>query len=310
MKFLKNFSFEKVKKGLEKTRASLINKISETFSGKTILDDDTLDKLEEILISADIGSTISERFVDSIRKDLSNYPDKSFESIKNSLKKSLKSILNNYSNQTDNDQLNDEKPKIIMIVGVNGTGKTTSIAKLAKLYKSLNYNILITSADKFRAAANEQLETWAKRVEVPVFHSSSSDPSAVVYDSLIKARNSKTDLVIIDTAGRLHNQRNLMDELVKIKRVITKFNNTGPDEIFLVIDGSTGQNGLLQAKEFSKHVNLTGFIITKLDGTAKGGIVFQLVDELKIPVRFIGVGENIDDLMEFDADSFIEALLN
>ena len=310
MKFLKNFNFEKIKNGLEKTRSNLINKLTETFSGKAILDEDTLDQLEEILISADIGSRISEKLIDTIRKDLSNYHDKSFDSVKDSLKKALKSILSNSMIQSRTDQFHNEMPNIIMIVGVNGTGKTTSIAKLAKLYKSLNYSILITSADKFRAAANEQLETWAKRVEVPVYNSASSDPSAVVYDSLIHAKNSNTDLVIIDTAGRLHNQKNLMDELLKIKRVINNFDKTGPHEVFLVIDGSTGQNGLLQAKEFSKYVNLTGFIITKLDGTAKGGIIFQLVDELKIPVRFIGVGENIDDLMEFDADSFAEALLN
>ncbi len=310
MKFLNNFSFEKIKNGLEKTRSNIINKLTEAFSGKAILDEDTLDQLEEILISADIGSKISEKLVDTIRKDLSNYPDKSFESIKNSLKNALKAILNNSMLQLRIGQFNYKKPNIILIVGVNGTGKTTSIAKLAKLYKSLNYSILIASADKFRAAANEQLETWAKRVEVPVYNSASNDPSAVVYDSLIHANNSNTDLVIIDTAGRLHNQKNLMDELFKIKRVINNFDQTGPHEVFLVIDGSTGQNGLLQAKEFYKYVNLTGFIITKLDGTAKGGIIFQLVDELKIPVRFIGVGENIDDLMEFDTDSFVEALLN
>jgi len=291
MKFLKNFSFEKIKNGLEKTRANLINKLSETLSGKTIIDEQTLSQIEEILISADIGSMISEKLVDNVRKDLSNYPDKSFDSIKNSLKKSLKSILQNSIVPSDTEQLIHEKPVVILIVGVNGTGKTTSIAKLAKLYKSLNNNILIASADKFRAAANEQLENWAKRVEVPVYNSTSNDPSAVVYDSLNYAKNSNTDIVIIDTAGRLHNQKNLMDELLKIKRVVTNFNKMGPNEVFLVIDGSTGQNGLLQAKEFSKYVKLTGFIITKLDGTAKGGIIFQLVNELKIPVRFIGIGE-------------------
>lgn len=310
MKFLNNFSFEKIKNGLEKTRSNLINKLTETFSGKTILDEDTLNQLEEILISADIGSRISEKLVDTIRKDLSNYPDKSFDSVKHSLKKALKSILSNPMIQSRTNQFNNEKPTIIMIVGVNGTGKTTSIAKLAKLYKLLGYSVLITSADKFRAAANEQLEAWAKRVEVPVYNSASNDPSAVVYDSLIHAKNSLTDLVIIDTAGRLHNQKNLMDELFKIKRVINNFNKTGPHDVFLVVDGSTGQNGLLQAKEFSKYVNLTGFIITKLDGTAKGGIIFQLIDELLIPVKFIGIGENIDDLMEFNADTFVEALLN
>ncbi|NMB83151.1 MAG: signal recognition particle-docking protein FtsY [Ignavibacteria bacterium] len=309
MKFLKNFSIEKIKSGLEKTRNSLINKLTETFTGKAVIDENTLEQLEEILISADMGSNIAEEIVNKIRKDLTSVKDKSFEQIKQLLKLELKATLNEYSNPESVKSVLDVKPYIILVVGINGTGKTTSIAKLANLYKSMNHNVLIVSADKFRAAANEQLEVWAKRVDVPVFNASSKDPSAVVFDSIKHAQSKEYDIVIIDTAGRLHTHKNLMEELQKINKVITNFKSTGPDFTYLVIDGSTGQNGLLQAKEFSKYVNISGFIVTKLDGTAKGGIIFQICKELKRPIKFIGVGEKIDDFMEFNADMFVDSII-
>jgi fused signal recognition particle receptor len=308
MKFLKNFNIEKITNGLEKTRTSLINKLSETFTGKAILNEETLEQLGEILISTDMGSKLADELVENIRKRISSTSDRSITNVKNLLKLELKELLQVYINESRADEVSHSKPQIILVVGINGTGKTTSIAKLAKLYKSLNYNVLITSADKFRAAANEQLEAWAKMLEVPVFNSISRDPSAVIYDSLNYAKNSNIDLVIIDTAGRLHNQKNLMNELQKIEKVITVFSKNGPDETLLVIDGSTGQNSLLQAKEFSKYISLTGFIISKLDGTAKGGIIFQLCRELGLPVKYVGVGETINDLIEFDSESFVNAL--
>ncbi|MEW6508400.1 MAG: signal recognition particle-docking protein FtsY [Bacteroidota bacterium] len=310
MKFLKNFNIEKITNGLEKTRTSLINKLSETFTGKAILTEETLDQLGEILISTDMGSKLADELVENIRKKISSNSDRSFNNVKNLLKVELKELLQKNIYEPQSDKVFHSKPRIILVVGINGTGKTTSIAKLAKLYKSLSYNVLITSADKFRAAANEQLEAWAKKLDVPVFNSISRDPSAVIYDSLNHAKNSNIDLVIIDTAGRLHNQKNLMNELQKIEKVITSVSKNGPDETLLVIDGSTGQNSLLQAREFSKYISLTGFIISKLDGTAKGGIIFQLCRELRLPVKYIGVGEKIDDLLEFDSESYVNALFN
>lgn len=309
MKFLRNFSLEKIKTGLGKTRSSLINKLTETFTGKAVIDEDTLEQLEEILISSDIGSNLAEDIVDKIRKDLTKVKDKSFEQIKELLKSELKITLHDFNDPKSENNVTASKPYIILVVGINGTGKTTSIAKLANLYKSLNQKVLIVSADKFRAAANEQLEVWARRVDVPVFNVLSKDPSAVVFDAIKHAQSMAYDTVIIDTAGRLHTHKNLMEELQKINKVISNFKTNGPDFTYLVIDGSTGQNGLLQAKEFSKYVNISGFIVTKLDGTAKGGIIFQICKEMKKPIKFIGVGEKIDDLLEFDANAFVDSIL-
>lgn len=308
MKFLKNFSLEKIKSGLEKTRTNLINKLTETFTGKSVIDEKTLEQLEEILITSDIGSIVAEEIVGKIRKELASNKNRSFELIKELLKDELKNVLIKNNSESEK-EIRDSLPSIILVVGINGTGKTTSIAKLANLYKSLNYKVLIVSADKFRAAANEQLEVWAKRVGVPVFNASSNDPSAVVFDAIKDAQNKTYDIVIIDTAGRLHTHKNLMLELQKIEKVIKTLKSNAPDFTYLVIDGSTGQNGLYQAIEFSKYIDISGFIITKLDGTAKGGVIFQICQKLKKPVKFIGVGEKIDDLIEFDADAFVDAII-
>lgn len=309
MKFLKNFSIEKIKSGLEKTRVNLVNKITETFTGKAVIDDSILEQLEEILITADIGSNIAEKVIGNLRKELAFSKDKSLDNIKKLLRNELKNLLKIDNSFAPEKGIKDSVPYIILVVGINGTGKTTSIAKLANLYKSLNYNVLIVSADKFRAAANEQLEVWAKKVNVPIFDAPTKDPSAVVFDAIKYAQNKQIDIVIIDTAGRLHTNINLMNELNKINKVISITKGTNADYTFLVIDGSTGQNGLLQAKEFSKYIDISGFIITKLDGTAKGGIVFQIFKELKKPIRFIGIGEKVDDLIEFDADVFVDSLI-
>jgi len=309
MKFLKNLSFEKIKSGLEKTRVNLITKLSETFSGKPTIDENSLEKLEEILISSDIGSKLAEEIISRIKKLLFFEKDKSFQRIKEILRQELKNVLLEVQTIDLENDIKQSKPYIILIVGINGTGKTTSVAKLANIYKLLDYKVLIVSADKFRAAANEQLEIWAERVGVPVFNSNSKDPSAVVYDSIKHSQSNGYDIVLIDTAGRLHTHKNLMDELHKIKKVITSLKSTGADMTYLVLDGNTGQNGLLQAKEFSKYIDISAFIITKLDGTAKGGIVFQLIKEFKKPVKFIGVGEKIDDLIEFDNDAYVESII-
>ena len=309
MKFLKNLSFEKIKSGLEKTRVNLITKLSETFSGKPTIDENSLEKLEEILISSDIGSKLAEEIISRIKKLLFFEKDKSFQRIKEILRQELKNVLLEVQTIDLENDIKQSKPYIILIVGINGTGKTTSVAKLANIYKLLGYKVLIVSADKFRAAANEQLEIWAERVGVPVFNSNSKDPSAVVYDSIKHAKSNDYDIVLIDTAGRLHTHKNLMDELHKIKKVIISLKSTGADVTYLVLDGNTGQNGLLQAKEFSKYIDISAFIITKLDGTAKGGIVFQLIKEFKKPVKFIGVGEKIDDLIEFDNDAYVESII-
>lgn len=309
MKFLNNLSFEKIKSGLEKTRFNLINKLTETFSGKPTIDENSLEKLEEILISSDIGSKLAEEIISRIKKLFPIEKDKSFQRIKEILRQELKNILLEVQTIDLENNIKQSKPYIILIVGINGTGKTTSVAKLANIYKLLNYKVLIVSADKFRAAANEQLEIWADRVGVPVFNSNSKDPSAVVYDSIKHAQSNDYDIVLIDTAGRLHTHKNLMDELHKIKKVITSLKSTAADVTYLVLDGNTGQNGLLQAQEFSKYIDISAFIITKLDGTAKGGIVFQLIKEFKKPVKFIGVGEKIDDLIEFDNDAYVESII-
>ena len=298
MNLFKNLNLGKLKNGLTKTREKIFNSISETISGKAIIDEEVLDELEEVLITSDIGMDTAERVIEAARKSLKSEKERSEEKIISIIKNELVKSLDEHNKyKSEFEQIEKFKPFVILIVGVNGAGKTTTIGKLARNYKSAGLRVVIGSADTFRAAANEQLEIWAKRAGVDLIQREhGSDPSAVAYDTLISAKQSNADIVIIDTAGRLHTKTNLMDELKKIKRVLTKVLDYAPNEIFLVIDGNTGQNGLVQAKEFSKATDLTGLIITKLDGTAKGGIVFQITSEQKIPVKYIGVGEGIEDL--------------
>lgn len=310
MKLFKNLNFEKLKNGLEKTRNKLVDSITEIVSGKAKIDEKTIEEIEEILISADIGTTATSRVIEKTRELLRSEKDRSKINILEIIKEELAVVINSNDNiYFESEKLSKFKPYVILVVGVNGAGKTTTIGKLAYNYKKSGLNVVIGSADTFRAAANEQLEVWADRAGVSVIQREpGSDPSAVAYDALNIAIKNKADVVLIDTAGRLHTKNNLMEELRKINKVLAKVLDYAPNEVLLVIDGTTGQNGLLQAKEFSKYANLTGLIVTKLDGTAKGGIVFQICSEQKIPVKYIGVGEGIDNLQTFDTKSFVDAL--
>jgi len=308
MSFFKNFSLDKIKNGLSRTRNKIVQSISETLTGKAIIDDNTLDLIEEILITSDIGAETAENIIDNVKKSLKDEKDRSVQNVMKLIKKELSDILPD-SNLNIIDE--NQKPYIILVVGVNGVGKTTTIGKLAHNYKSLGYKVIVGAADTFRAAANEQLEIWAERAGVEIINSQKgTDPSSVAFETVRKAVQDKYDIVLIDTAGRLHNKTNLMIELSKIKKVIRKFSDSAPHEILLVLDGTTGQNAVVQAIEFSKAVDLTGIVITKLDGTAKGGVIFQISKKLKLPIRFIGIGEGIEDLQEFNKESFIEALFD
>ena len=310
MAIFKNINLDKLKHGLSKTKDKLFAGISEAINTKAVVDEDLLDEIEEILITSDIGVETSLKIMENTRAELYYQNDRSKENIISILKKELKEILVSPAiNSINSNGISNNKPHVILVVGVNGGGKTTTIGKLASNYKKSGYEVIIGSADTFRAAANEQLEIWASRADVEIVQKESgADPSSVVYETLKIAESKNTDVVIIDTAGRLHTKANLMKELEKIKKVITKIFPHAPDEVFLVIDGNSGQNALIQAQEFSKVTELTGLIVTKLDGTAKGGIIFQISAEQKIPIKYIGVGEKIDDLLDFDANKFIEAL--
>lgn len=312
MNLLKNLNFEKLKNGLSKTRNKIFNEINKTLTGKISLDEKILDEVEEILITSDIGFDTTKKIIENTKKSLKSDNTRTKENFIEYVKNELKYILDNYSTNNNNEEeLAKFKPYIILIVGVNGAGKTTTVGKLAYNYKRAGFKVIVGAADTFRAGANEQLDIWAKRAEVEVLQRSPGyDPSAVVYDVITKAVKEKFDIVIIDTAGRLHNKSDLMQELGKIKRVIKKILSYAPNETFLILDGTTGQNALLQAKQFIKITDLNGFIVTKLDGTAKGGIIFQLCSENKIPVKYIGVGERIDDLLTFDKDLFISAIFD
>lgn len=308
MSFFKNFSLDKIKNGLTKTRNKIVQSISETLTGKAQIDDNTLDTIEEILISSDMGADISEHIIDNVRKTLNGEKDRSVQNVLNLLKKELSDILPN-NNLSVSHQL--QKPYIILVLGVNGVGKTTTIGKLAYNFKNLGFKVIVGAADTFRAAANEQLEIWVKRAGVEIINSQKgNDPSSIAFETVKKAVQENFDIVLIDTAGRLHNKTNLMSELSKIKKVIQKFSESAPHETLLILDGTTGQNAVVQATEFSKVIDLTGLVITKLDGTAKGGVVFQISKKLNIPIKFIGVGEGIEDLQEFNKDSFISALFD
>jgi fused signal recognition particle receptor len=308
MSLFDNINFKKLKEGLSKTRDKLINSITETISGKAVLDDKTLEEIEEILISSDIGFDATEIIIENARKSLKNEKDRSTVNIVETVKRELSEVLK--KNFYDNDsEVSKFKPYVFLIVGVNGVGKTTTIGKLAHNFNKAGLKVIIGAADTFRAAANEQLEIWAKRAGVEIYQKEKgSDPSSVAFDTVKKAQTENYDIVLIDTAGRLHNKSNLMDELAKIKRSIAKVIHNAPNETLLVLDATTGQNALLQAEEFQKVTLLTGLVISKLDGTAKGGMVFQISSKLKIPVKYIGVGEAIDDLQPFNPDLFVSAL--
>jgi len=309
MSLFKNFNLNKLKEGLNKTREKILNSITETVTGKAVIDEMTLEKIEEILLSSDIGFDTTEKIIESVKRNLKSEKDRSGDKIIDLIKEELTAVLS-VANSSGK-ELSINKPYIILIVGVNGVGKTTTIGKLANNYKKIGKKVIVGAADTFRAAANEQLEIWAKRADVDIIQSlKGTDPSSVVFETVKRAIDESYDLVLIDTAGRLHNKTNLMNELDKIRRVINKLLPDAPHETLLIVDGNTGQNAILQAEEFAKVTNISGLIITKLDGTAKGGVVFQIVAKQNIPVRFIGVGEGLDDLQEFDSKAFIEAIFS
>jgi fused signal recognition particle receptor len=302
--------FDKLKKGLEKTHQNIFNKIDKLVNAKDEIDDDFLDNLEEILLSSDVGINTTEKIIDNLKRRIKEEKYEFTSQLNAVLRDELKKVFSGGNGQAVNPFQINSKPHVIVVVGVNGVGKTTSIGKLAYNYKNAGHKVLIGAADTFRAAANEQLETWAQRSGTEIIQlAQGSDPSAVVYNTIQSAAAKQYDICIIDTAGRLHNKTNLMEELSKIKRVIQKQLPDAPHEVLLVIDATTGQNGMVQAREFSAAIGVTGLILTKLDGTAKGGIVLKISNEMNIPVKYIGVGEQIDDLQVFDKESFVKALL-
>ncbi len=306
------FSFNKIKDGLEKTRKDFVGQLRTILGVNRKIDDTLLEEIEDLMITADIGVATTEKIIENIRQRAKKDNHESADDVFEMLKEEILSILvESPTSQYDIDySIDDEKkPHSIMVIGVNGVGKTTTIGKLAYNYKKAGKDVLIGAADTFRAAANEQLEIWANRADVPIIQQKiGADPAAVAFDTLKSAMAKNADVVIIDTAGRLHNKQNLMNELSKINRVMGKLKENSPDEVFLVLDATTGQNAIFQAKEFSKVARVTGIILTKLDGTAKGGVVIPIADELKLPVRYIGVGEKIDDLQPFDSAAFVAAL--
>jgi len=310
MKFFSNINLNRLKEGLSKTRDKLVTKITETFSGKAVIDDNTLNELEEILISSDLSADLSEKIINNLRINLKTEKDRTLSNILELLKNELLKILNTEQTNISSDGFKDKvKPYVILIVGVNGVGKTTTIGKLASNFKKAGNKVVVGAADTFRAAANEQLEIWAQRAGVEIIQQNKgADPSSVAFETVKKAVDGDYDIVLIDTAGRLHSKVNLMNELNKINKAIGKVLQGAPQDTYLVLDATLGQNAIVQAEEFSKVTKLTGLIITKLDGTAKGGTIFQICEAHKTPVKYIGVGEKLDDLQTFDPQLFVDAL--
>ena len=304
---------ESLNSGLNKTKENFLSKITKAIAGKSSVDDEVLDQLEEALIAADVGVETTLAIIERIEKKVKEDKYFSTEDLNTLLKKEIQNVLVDYDDDAyKNFEISTQKkPYIILVVGVNGVGKTTTIGKLAYNYKKAGYNVLLGAADTFRAAAVDQLTIWSERVGVPIVKQKmGSDPSAVAYDTVQSAIAKGSDIVLIDTAGRLHNKIHLMDELSKIKRVIQKIIPDGPSEIMLVLDGSTGQNAIEQAKQFTAVTPINSLTITKLDGTAKGGVVLAIANQFKIPVKFIGIGEKVDDLLIFDKKEFVESLFS
>ena len=298
--------FEKIKNGLARTKQNMTISMNNMFAGFTGENEEFYDELEETMILADAGVETSTKAVERLRELVRERGLRGGEELRAAFAEVLTDILNVGSREMKL----DTRPSVILMVGVNGVGKTTTIGKLAARYVSEGKKVLLAAGDTFRAAAAEQLEVWAGRSGAAIVrHEEGSDPAAVVYDSIAAAKARNMDLVIIDTAGRLHNKQNLMNELGKMRRIISRELPEADIETLLVLDATTGQNGLIQAKSFRDTADITGIVLTKLDGTARGGIVFAIADELKLPVKFIGVGEQVDDLMPFEPESFSKALL-
>lgn len=298
--------FDKLKNGLSKTKNNLDEKINEAFSTFRKVDEDLLDELEEILIMSDIGIDTSSELINNLRKKIKLEKIKEVDDVKKALRELMIDILDE---QTKELKLNT-KPSVILVIGVNGVGKTTSIGKIANRLKKKNKSIVLAAADTFRAAAVEQLEIWAERSKCDIVKKQEGvDPASVVYDAIKKTKEKNADILICDTAGRLHNKKYLMDELYKIQKVIDKELPEANKEVLLVIDATTGQNAISQVKAFKEVAPITGLVLTKLDGTAKGGVVLGIVHENKIPVKFIGVGEGIEDMEVFDSKDFVNAII-
>jgi fused signal recognition particle receptor len=310
------FSFTKSKKesldkGLEKTKESVFSKLSRAVIGKSKVDDEVLDSLEEILISSDVGVNTTIKIIERIEKRVQRDKYVGTSELNSILRSEIAALLaeNNSAEVADFDLPKTGNPYVILVVGVNGVGKTTTIGKLAYQFKAAGKSVILGAADTFRAAAIDQLQIWADRVKVPIVRQQmGSDPASVAYDTLLSAKASGADVVIIDTAGRLHNKINLMNELSKVKKVMQKVFPDAPDEVLLVLDGSTGQNAFEQAKQFTLATEVTALALTKLDGTAKGGVVIGISDQFRIPVKYIGIGEGLDDLQLFQRTEFVDSL--
>jgi fused signal recognition particle receptor len=302
---------ETLDKGLEKSKENFFSKLGKALAGKSTVDDDVLDNLEEILVSSDVGVETTLKIIDRIQQRVARDKYLGTAELDNILKEEIAALLSesNTVDLADFEVPAGKKPYVIMVVGVNGVGKTTTIGKLAAQFKKKGKNVVLGAADTFRAAAVDQLKLWGERVGVPVIAKGmNTDPSAVAFDAVKEGVDRNADVVIIDTAGRLHTKINLMTELTKIKRVMQKVMPDAPHEVLLVLDGSTGQNAVIQAREFTKATEVSALAITKLDGTAKGGVVIGISDEFKIPVKYIGVGEKVDDLQIFNKGEFVDSL--
>lgn len=314
--FKKIFSTQKkesLDKGLEKTKTNFLSKLSKAVVGKSKVDDDVLDNLEEILVSSDVGVNTTLKIIDRIEARVSKDKYLGVDELNVILREEIAGLLSetNTGNETEFTVPLIRKPYVIMVVGVNGVGKTTTIGKLAYQFKKQGLKVVLGAADTFRAAAIDQLQVWADRVDVPIIRQNmGSDPASVAFDTLRSALKQDADVVIIDTAGRLHNKVNLMNELTKVKRVMQKVVEGTPDEVLLVLDGSTGQNAFEQAKQFTLATEVTSLAVTKLDGTAKGGVVIGISDQFQIPVKYIGVGEGIEDLQVFNKIEFVDSFFS
>ncbi|MEY2963034.1 MAG: signal recognition particle-docking protein FtsY [Bacteroidota bacterium] len=301
---------ETLDKGLEKTRTSVFEKISRAIAGKSTVDEEVLDEIEEALITSDVGLDTTVKIIEALEERVSRDKFMSQDELMEMLHEIISGLMNHQEGGWEDFELPEtQRPYVLMVVGVNGVGKTTTIGKLANQFKNKGYKVVLGAADTFRAAAIEQLGVWGERTGVPVVKQQmGSDPASVAYDTLQHAVSKGADIAIIDTAGRLHNKTNLMNELSKVRRVMDKVIPGAPHEVLLVLDGSTGQNALLQAKAFAEATQITSLAVTKLDGTAKGGVVIGISDQLNIPVKFIGVGEGIDDLQLFNPQAFASSL--
>lgn len=297
--------FDKLKKGLAKTRFNVTNSVNQVFSSYDVVDDDFYEELEEIMIMSDMGVRTTDEIISNLKERVIN------ENIQNTVevKKLLMDTIKDQMRVNEADFAFEDQKSLILMIGVNGVGKTTTVGKLANLYRRQGKSVLIAAADTFRAGAAEQLTEWAKRAKVPIITGKDGgDPGAVVYDAIQAAKARDTDILIVDTAGRLHNKNNLMKEMSKLFKIIAREYGFAHLETLIVLDGTTGQNALMQAREFAEVTAITGIVLTKLDGTAKGGIAIAIQSELGFPVKYIGVGEKIDDMQRFDSDAFVDAL--